>query len=98
MINRTGIAARIGVATACVVALLATPAAAASPPAGGRLVASIATPIAALRDDRLRLRLGRQRADADRHSPRSTHQRGDRHASPRPIPHRWSASARVRSG
>src|SRR6476646_2080531 len=37
---------RIGAATACVVALLATPAAAMSPPAGARLVASIPVPSA----------------------------------------------------
>ena len=43
MINKIGIAARIGLATACLVALLAAPAGA-SLPAGGRLVASIATP------------------------------------------------------
>ena len=45
MINRAGMTpGRIGAATACVLALLATPAAAASPPADARLVASIAAP------------------------------------------------------
>ena len=44
MINKTGMAARIGVATTCVVALLATPAAASVPPPGLPLVMSIAAP------------------------------------------------------
>ena len=52
MINKIGIAARIGLATACLVALLAAPAGA-SLPAGGRLVASIAMPTPGSVDDRL---------------------------------------------
>ena len=89
MINKTGIAARIGLATACLVALLAAPAGA-SLPAGGRLVASIATPTPRSVITGYRLRLGHHRADADRHSPRPAHQRGHR-----PHPH---ARSRIGDG